>query len=127
MINDQMKSGVFALRPFVPAEDFQRSRSFYEAFGFEPLDLGPNMTSFKLGAFGFFLQDFYVKEFAANFMIHLLVDDLDIWWTHIEALNLNERFGVKPPRPPKLERWGLRVGYVFYRAGVLWHVVQDSA
>jgi hypothetical protein len=39
----------------------------------------------------------------------LLVDDLDAWWAHLDGLSLDKRFGLPPPRMPKLEPWGLRV------------------
>src|SRR3546814_12421880 len=55
-------------------------------------------------------------------MIQLGVADLDRWWQHIESLELDKRFGVGPPRPPKEESWGLRVAYRWDPAGVLWHI-----
>jgi uncharacterized glyoxalase superfamily protein PhnB len=57
-------------------------------------------------------------------MMQLMVDDLDAWWTHIEALDLPGRFGVTAPRAPEMQPWGLRVAYVFDPAGVLWHIAQ---
>ncbi len=124
-VMDTLKNGITALRPFLPAQDFAKSHAFYTALGFEPHDYGPTMTSFKLGRFGFLLQGFYVKEWAENFMMHLLVEDLDSWWAHIESLNLQEAFGVPAPRAPKLEPWDLRVAYVFDPSGVLWHVAGE--
>jgi uncharacterized glyoxalase superfamily protein PhnB len=53
-----------------------------------------------------------------------MVDDLDAWWAHIEALDLPARFDVKPPKPPAAQPWGLRVAYLFDPAGVLWHIAQ---
>jgi len=61
---------------------------------------------------------------AKNFMMHLLVADLDEWWKHIASLNLAARHGVQEPRAPKLEPWGLKVAYVFDPAGVLWHIAE---
>jgi uncharacterized glyoxalase superfamily protein PhnB len=57
-------------------------------------------------------------------MMQLMVDDLDVWWTHIESLNLTQRFGVTPPKPPKIQPWGLRVAYVYDPTGVLWHICE---
>ena len=56
--------------------------------------------------------------------MQLMVDDLDAWWAHIEALDLPGRFGVRPPTAPAMQPWGLRVAYVFDPAGVLWHIAQ---
>ena len=82
------------------------------------------MAIFAVGASAFILQRYYQKDWAGNFMMQLMVDDLDAWWVHIEALDLPGAFGVKPPRPPALQPWGLRVAYVFDPCGVLWHVAQ---
>ncbi|HEV7925286.1 MAG TPA: glyoxalase, partial [Verrucomicrobiae bacterium] len=59
-----------------------------------------------------------------NFMMQLLVDDLDAWWTHIQSLNLPSTFGVPAPKPPAMQPWGLRIAYVIDPAGVLWHIAQ---
>jgi hypothetical protein len=57
-------------------------------------------------------------------MMQMMVDNLDAWWEHIEALDLPQAFGVQPPRAPAMQSWGLRVGYVWDPAGVLWHVAE---
>jgi uncharacterized glyoxalase superfamily protein PhnB len=75
-----------------------------------------------LGPHSFLLQDYYVEQWAANFMMHLFVDDLDAWWAHVTSLNMASRYGVRSPRAPKLESWGLNVAYVFDPTGVLWHI-----
>jgi hypothetical protein len=77
---------------------------------------------FKAGSSSFVLTRFYQKDFAENFVMQLMVDDLDAWWAHLDALDLPDRFGVKPPRAPEMQPWGLRVAYVFDPSGVLWHV-----
>lgn len=40
---------VKALRPFVPAKDFARSRSFYEDLGFRTESLGAELAEMQLG------------------------------------------------------------------------------
>jgi uncharacterized glyoxalase superfamily protein PhnB len=134
MAIDHLVSSVVTMRPFVPARDFGQSQRFYEALGFGVTPLGDKIAHVQLGsvqpgsrrgAFSFLLQDAYVKEWAENFMMHLLVDDLDRWWQHIDSLSLDGRFGVGAPRPPKPEPWGLRVAYVWDPAGVLWHFASE--
>ena len=71
--------------------------------------VGDGIANLRLGSHSFLLQDFFVDELAKNFMMHLLVDDLDRRWQHIDSLSLDGRFGVGAPRPPKPEPWGLRV------------------
>jgi uncharacterized glyoxalase superfamily protein PhnB len=116
-------SGTECVRPFLPAQDFDLSRRFYEALGFEKV-LDSEVAVFNAGSGGFVLQRHYQKEWAENFMLQLMVDDLDAWWSHLEALDLPGTFGVKPPRAPAVQPWGLRVAYVFDPSGVLWHVAQ---
>jgi hypothetical protein len=116
-------SGTELARPFVPTKDFELSRDFYEALGFEKL-VDSDVAIFGAGSGGFILQRYYQKDWAENFMMQLVVDDLDAWWKHIEDLDLPGRFGVKPPRAPKVQPYGSRVGFVFDPCGVLWHVAQ---
>jgi catechol 2,3-dioxygenase-like lactoylglutathione lyase family enzyme len=115
--------GAEACRPFLPAKDFDRSRTFYEALGFEKL-LDSDVAIFRVGKGAFILQRYYQEEWAENFMMQLMVDDLDAWWAHIEALDLPATFGVKPPKAPAMQPWGLRVAYLRDPSGVLWHIAQ---
>ena len=90
--------GTELMRPFLPARDFDLSRRFYEALGFEKL-LDADVAIFRLGGSGFILQRYYQKEWAENFMMQLMVDDLDAWWRHIQDLDLPRTFGVPAPKP----------------------------
>jgi uncharacterized glyoxalase superfamily protein PhnB len=76
------------------------------------------------GRSGFILQRYFHEGWAANCVMQLMVDDLDAWWAHIEALDLPVNYDVKPPKAPALQPWGLRVAYVFDPAGVLWHIAE---
>ena len=119
-------TGTELARPFIPARDFDVSKRFYETLGFDKV-LDGEVAIFNAGSGGFVLQRYYQKEWAENFMMQLMVDDLDAWWTHINALDLPGKFGVQPPKAPAMQSWGLRVGYVFDPSGVLWHVSQRRA
>ena len=121
-MND-IPTGTELARPFVPARDFDVSKRFYEALGFEKL-LDADVAIFRMGQGGFLLQRYYQKDWAENFMMQLMVDDLDAWWRHIQSLDLPGRFGVAPPKAPAMQSWGLRIAYVFDPSGVLWHVAQ---
>jgi len=112
---------VKALRPFVPAKSFEISKRFYFDLGFKAEPLGDALAEMHLGRHSFLLQDYYVEDWAANFVMHMLVDDVEGWWAHIASLDLPSRYGVKPPRAPRRESWGLDVAYVFDPSGVLWH------
>jgi catechol 2,3-dioxygenase-like lactoylglutathione lyase family enzyme len=107
----------------MPAKDFDVSKRFYEALGFEKV-LDGEVAIFNAGLGGFILQRYFQEDWAANFMMQLMVDDLDAWWSHIESLDLPNQFGVPAPKPPAMQQWGLRVAYVVDPSGVLWHVAQ---
>jgi uncharacterized glyoxalase superfamily protein PhnB len=116
-------NGTERIRPFLPTRDFDVSKRFYEALGFEKV-LDSEVAIFNTGSGGIVLQRHYQAAWAANTMLQLLVDDLDAWWKHIESLDLAARFGAQAPKPPAMQPWGLRTAYVYDPAGVLWHVAQ---
>lgn len=118
-----MKSTTEIARPFLPAKDFEQSKRFYEALGFAKV-LDGEVAIFRIGPSSFILQNYFQKDWAENFMMQLMVDDLDAWWTHIVSLDLPAKFAVAAPRAPALQPWGMRVAYVFDPSGVLWHVAE---
>ena len=115
---------ILALRPFVPARDFDLSRRYYEALGFATTHRDDSIAMLKLGSFSFILQNFYVKEVAENCMLQILVRDVDAWWSRADPSRLVDAFGVKPPASPTLQSWGMKVGFIFDPSGVLWHVAE---
>ena len=115
---------IISLRPFVPSKNFAVSKQFYEDLGFRITDFGDDLAQVALEGHSFFLQNFYERHFAGNFIMHMLVTDLDEWWQKITALDLGQKYGVRNPTPPKDEPWGLKVFYVYDPSGVLWHVAQ---
>ena len=123
-LNSVVPSGRETARPFVPARDFALSSRFYELLGFTPVLEGEEVVIFRMGASSFILQNYFQKEWAENFMMQLMVDDLDAWWAHVMALDLPANFGVSAPQAPKVQPWGLRVAYITDPSGVLWHVAE---
>jgi len=115
--------GAEAARPFLPTRDFEQSKAFYEALGFRKL-LDSDVAIFAIGATSFILHRPLEEELDNNWMMQLMVDDLDGWWAHIEKLDLPARFDVAQPIPPAMQPWGLRVAYLVDPAGVLWHIAQ---
>lgn len=119
--------GIKSLRTFVPAKDHGLSKRFYADLGFQVHDFGPALASVSLGEHGFLLQDYFVAEWANNFMMYLLVDDVGAWWERIAAADVVSRYGVRPQRPPTREPWGHDVAHVVDPSGVLWHIAQDAS
>ena len=106
-------TGTELVRPFLPAKDFDLSKRFYETLGFDKI-LDSDVAIFKAGSGGFILQRYYQKDWAENFMMQLMVDDLDAWWEHINTLDLPGTFGVSPPKPPAISHggFGLRTWWI---------------
>ena len=116
---------VTAMRPMVPAKDFEISRRFYVELGFHPRPLIDQLVEMQLGVFSFILQGYYVREWADNFVVHLTVSDLGLWWDHIVSLDLPARYGVKT-KAPQSEGWAVVAG-VTDPSGVLWRFAETSA
>jgi catechol 2,3-dioxygenase-like lactoylglutathione lyase family enzyme len=116
-----------ATRPMVPAKDFEISKRFYCDLGFQPKMLTDNLAEMSLGACSFLLQNYYVRDWADNFVIHLYVSDLQPWWERIVAADLVRRYGVKTRAPHRAE-WGATVAHLIDPTGVLWwlHEVQSA-
>lgn len=113
------------LRPFLPSEDYALAKRFYLDLGFTLLWGDEQLACFQAGEFRFLLQNYYVKEWAGNFMMHLMVADVDDWWTHIQDKKIVEKYPDIMAKPPALQPWGLRVLYLSDPSGVLWHIADD--
>ncbi|MGZ5287016.1 MAG: glyoxalase, partial [Flavisolibacter sp.] len=72
-----MKHQVKSIRPFIGARDYNNSRQFYLDLGFTEHEISPAMSYFEAGGFGFYLQDYYAKDWIDNTMVFLEVDDVD--------------------------------------------------
>jgi len=116
-----------ATRPIAPAKDFVTSKQFYCDLGFQPRMLTDNLAEMSLGPCSFLLQDYYVRDWADNFVIRLYVSNLQPWWDRIVAADLATRYGVKT-RAPHWADWGATVAHLIDPAGVLWwlHETQSA-
>ena len=74
------------VKAFVPSKDFALSKRFYQDLGFN-LGLSSNELAYlHRGNSSFLLQNFYVKEHADNFMMHLLVENVQAWWGQFRTM-----------------------------------------
>jgi uncharacterized glyoxalase superfamily protein PhnB len=120
-------SKILKMMAFVPAEDYELSRRFYRDLGFHENWGDDQICEFDLQGYRFLLQKFYVKDHAGNFMMHLMVEDANKWWEHIQNIGLAESYDLAVVRPPALQPWGLRVLYLSDPSGVLWHIADRPA
>lgn len=77
-----MKPVINELVVYTPAKDFEISKSFYTALGFEMTEGWGGTMDCVLGGAKFRLQNYYVKDWAENFMMKFDVDDVDAWYRH---------------------------------------------
>ncbi|QWT18783.1 VOC family protein [Bacillus sp. NP157] len=109
------------IKAFVPARDFELSKSFYTDLGFTVAFSSDDLAYLHAGDCSFLLQAFYVEDHASNFMMHMLVADVDAWWQHVVATKLVERYGVKA-HPPEDRPWAIRDFVLMDPAGVMWRI-----
>jgi catechol 2,3-dioxygenase-like lactoylglutathione lyase family enzyme len=109
-----------SIRPFIGATDFELSRNFYRDMGFEEVVLTPNMSLFKTGELGFYLQDGYVKDWIDNTMVFLEVENVAMFWDELVALGLPDKYKGVRLTPIRVEHWG-RECFVHDPSGILWH------
>lgn len=113
---------VVEVKAFVPARDFERSMAFYQALGFTRASVDGGIAYFHHGHSSFLLQDFYVPEHAENFLMHLLVEDVEAW--HAMAKAVAQQFEVRIGEPED-QPWAMRDFVLFDPSGVLWRIGQN--
>ena len=119
-----MTDDVVNLMTFVPAKDYGISTKFFLDLGFTLNWESEEVKEFEVGGFTFLLQNFYVKDWADNFMMLLMVKDLEAWWRRIQELRLVGRYEGVRAKPLQDYSWGLREVHLIDPAGVLWHFAQ---
>lgn len=113
------------LRPFVPARDFALSKRFYAALGWSVRDVAPDLALVALGeAQHFYVQNYYVRAFAENTMLHVTVADAAAWYRHVEAALRGGGFGDARVQPPRPQDYGATTTFVHDPSGVLLHLCQ---
>lgn len=97
-----MKPTINELVVYVPAKDFEVSKRFYTALGFELTEGFGGTMDCRLGPAVFRLQNYYVADWANNFMIKLDVDDVNVWYEHVKAVFDNEKYGSARMAEPEM-------------------------
>lgn len=117
--------GVIEIKAFIPSRNFELSREFYKDIGFTMAWDGGNLAYFHFDDASFLLQDFYVKELVDNFMMHMLVEDVDAWWNRVNESGVVAKYGVKLS-DVKLQPWRMRDFSLTDPSGVLWRIGQNT-
>lgn len=118
---------VNCITPFVPAKNYELSLQFYRDLGFTEVVEIENATRLEIGEYSFWLQNYYVKEWAENFMLCLYVDDIHLWWSKINDLDIEKRYNntAKILSIPH-DQLGARMMQIADPSGVLWHVREGT-
>ena len=69
---------------------------------------------------GFYLQDYYIKDWINNSMIFLEVDSVQRYWNELQELGLHHRYKYVRLTPIKKYDWGQEC-FLHDPSGVLWH------
>jgi hypothetical protein len=118
-----MPLGIRDFKVYLPAKDFDQSKLFYIALGFKMSEGWGGTADFELNGNRFRLQDYYVKDWADNFMVVIGVDDVEAWHQHVRTIAESGEFDnvrIKPPE--KVD--GAQVLHVVDPSGVLLVFVQ---
>jgi catechol 2,3-dioxygenase-like lactoylglutathione lyase family enzyme len=119
-----MNLAAVEVKAFVPAADFERSKQFYVALGFEVPWSSEELAYVRHGNTSFLLQAFNEPAFIKSYQMHLLVENVDDWHAQVLASGVVARFGVKVGQPED-QPWAMRDFTLFDPSGVLWRVAQN--
>ena len=112
------------IKAHLPAKDFELSKRFYQDLGFTVAWSSKGLAYLHHGKCSFLLQKHFVKEFADNLQMHLLVEDVDAWWQKVQQNDIAVKYGVVA-QPPEDRPWGLRDFPIIDPAGVCWRIAQE--
>ncbi|MGB3800708.1 MAG: hypothetical protein WA952_12910 [Lewinella sp.] len=116
-----------SIRAFIGAKNFDVSRRFYRALGFEEVVLDPQMSYFKVrDSLGFYLQDYYTEEWVDNSMLSLQVRNFDACCQELLNKSLSEVFPGVWLSGIKTYEWGRELD-MLDPSGVLWHFAEYRA
>ena len=115
------------LTAFLPAKNFKLCCKFYEDLGFEKRASIEGAVRYELDNFGFWLKDYYVKEYAENTMLCLYVPDIQSWYNRIEKLDIGKNYnGLAKVFSKPHEEHGSLVMQLGDPSGILWHIFEGT-
>lgn len=109
------------IRTFLPCKDFLVSKQFYLDLGFPVLWESEELICFGTEKQNFFLQAYYNKDLADNFMMQLHVSNIETLYKRAEKLV--EIYKGTKIKPIFLADYG-RTFHLIDPTGVLWHMTE---
>lgn len=116
---------ILDFKPFIPSNDYETSKSFYEQMGFKiNWDNGEVCEVDTQFGYRFLLLPKNHNNYAHSLMLHFWVNSAQEWYDHFGTVQLAEKFEDAKVAKPKLMPWGLIVAHVWDPAGVLLHFAE---
>lgn len=110
-----------SIRPFIGSKNFEISRAFYSDLGFKEIITSSKMSYFSIDNFGFYLQDYYVKDWVDNSMIFLEVEDVERHYELLKSKNLPAKYNQVKLKPVVYNDWGNEF-FLHDPSNILWHI-----
>ncbi len=115
-------------RPFVPSNDYEISKAFYEHIGFKiNWDAGEVCEVDTGFDYRFLLLPKNHNNYAHSLMLQFMVTSAQDWYEHFCSIGLVDRFEGTKVAEPELMPWGLLITYVWDPAGVLLHFAEQPS
>jgi hypothetical protein len=115
-----MTQNPISIRPFIGAKNFKESGNFYQDIGFNEIVISPVLSLFTWGDLGFYLQDYYLKDWIDNTMVFFQVEDTEEVYEELLALKLPEKYKDVKLSEIRVEHWGKEC-FLHDPSGVLLH------
>ena len=113
-----------SIRTFLGTKNFKEAKRFYTELGFKENAIDPKMSYFQIeNSLGFYLQDYYVKEWVQNSMVFLEVEDLSKCYQQLLSKQLDNKFSNFKITKIKNEEWGNEF-HLIDPSGILWHFAE---
>lgn len=106
------------LKTYTPAKDFELSKRFYTALGFELSEAWAGDVDCRLGGAVFRLQKYYNKDWAENFMMLFGVEDAREWFAHAKPVIDSRDYGTARIAEPE-EVGGSTICHIWDPSGIL--------
>lgn len=111
---------------YVPAMNFDDSLDFYQAIGWTLNWVGDarDYAELELGNSRFYLQNYYNRDWANNFMMLIDVDDAVAWHKHVANVIKGGNWKYARLEKPSEQSFGALVTHVWDPSGILLHFAQ---
>lgn len=117
-----MKAQAKSIRPFIGARNYEQSRAFYRDFGFQEVEISTDMCVYKLqDNIAFYLQKYFVKDWVANTMLFLEVENTEEFRLELLQKKLVLKYPGVRISEIRNESWG-REFFLHDPSTILWHI-----